>query len=117
VLPQEISRGDMRDVTVRRNHLRLSSFSCARRSQENDRDLAAGLLHVNVDSASTGSTRLNFAGQAQLRPIPAASDAAAARAETFIMAHDQLRLDLRNRIHGHAHNDQQRGASKVEGHA
>ena len=30
------------------------------------------------------------------------------------MAHDQLRLDLLDRVHGHAHDDQQRCAAEVE---
>src|SRR6266700_1687276 len=32
------------------------------------------------------------------------------------MAHDQLRFDLVDRIHGHAHHDQQRGSAEIELH-
>src|SRR4051812_839622 len=40
-------------------------------------------------------------------PRTPAADAPAARREAIVVAHDQLRLDLRDRIHGHADNDQQ----------
>src|SRR4051812_45274930 len=46
-----------------------------------------------------------------LSPPPA--DPAALH-EPVIVAHDQLRLDLLDRIHGHAHHDQQRRAAEVE---
>src|SRR4051794_2871881 len=36
------------------------------------------------------------------------------RGEALVVAHDQLRLDLIDRIHGHADDDQQRGSSEVE---
>jgi hypothetical protein len=32
------------------------------------------------------------------------------------MAHNQLRFDLLNRVHGHAHHDQQGSSAKVEIH-
>src|SRR5687767_5163076 len=34
--------------------------------------------------------------------------------EAVVMAHDQLGLDLLHRVHGHAYDDQQRGAAEVE---
>src|ERR1022692_1293019 len=48
------------------------------------------------------------------RPAPA--NTPAARGETLIMTHHQLRLDLIDRVHGHAYDDQQRGPAKVEVH-
>src|SRR5882757_7847689 len=49
-------------------------------------------------------------------PRPPSADPAAARGETVVVAHDQLRLDLVDRIHGHADHDQKRGAAEVEAH-
>src|SRR6266702_2874287 len=34
--------------------------------------------------------------------------------EALVIAHHQLRFDLLNRIHGHTHHDQQRGAAEIE---
>src|SRR5579862_3183028 len=36
------------------------------------------------------------------------------RRKSFIVAHDQLRLDLVDGVHGHAHHNQQRGAAEVK---
>src|ERR1051326_856448 len=44
-----------------------------------------------------------------LRPRAATADAAAARSEAFVVAHDQLRLDLLHGVHGDADDDEQRG--------
>ncbi len=33
------------------------------------------------------------------------------------MAHDELRFDLLDGVHGHTHDDQQRGAAEVEVHS
>lgn len=41
-------------------------------------------------------------------------DAAAARREALIMAHDELRFDLIHGIHGYANDDQQRGSPEEE---
>src|ERR1700683_749458 len=51
-------------------------------------------------------------------PLPGAAtaNASAARRKSVIVAHDQLRLDLLDRVHGHAHYDQQRCAAEVERH-
>src|SRR5664279_3120347 len=38
------------------------------------------------------------------------------RSESLIVAHDELRLDLVGRVHGHADHDQQRGTAKVKVH-
>ena len=40
--------------------------------------------------------------------------ALARAAEAVVVAHDELRLDLGHRVHGHAHDDQERGAAEVE---
>lgn len=50
-------------------------------------------------------------------PRPATADSSASRRETFIVTHDQLRLNLLHRIHGDAHHNQERGSTKVERHA
>ncbi len=108
----------MRNPALGRDYLRLGALSCPRRPQKNQCDLTAGLVHVSLDSALTHSAQPTTAEQpSQLCPIPAPANAAAARAEPFIMTHDQLRLDLGDRVHGHADNDQQRGAAKIKGHA
>src|SRR6516165_4791016 len=40
------------------------------------------------------------------RPLPAApADSTAARSKPVVVAHDQLGLNLRDRIHGHAHHN------------
>src|SRR5215469_12896261 len=39
-------------------------------------------------------------------PAPSA-DSTTPRSKTIVVAHDQLRLDLRYGVHGHAHHDQQ----------
>src|SRR5207302_5543671 len=44
-------------------------------------------------------------------------DAAAARSEAFIVAHDELRFDLLHCVHGNAYNNEQRGAAEVEVHS
>src|SRR5579883_3025028 len=36
--------------------------------------------------------------------------------EAFVVAHDQLRLELAHRVEGHAHDDQQGRAAEVERH-
>src|SRR5579872_3094346 len=46
------------------------------------------------------------------RPPP--TDPARPRRKAFIMAHDQLRFDLVDRVHGHAHHNEQRGAAEVK---
>src|SRR5664279_5882006 len=40
----------------------------------------------------------------------------AARGEPLVVTHDQLRLDLVDRVHGYANHDQQRGTAKVKVH-
>ncbi len=46
----------------------------------------------------------------------AAANPAGARRKPFIVAHDQLRLDLVHRIHRHTYDDQQRCSTEVEVH-
>src|ERR1700676_1877346 len=53
----------------------------------------------------------------QLRPVAPSANTAAARRETIVVAHNQLRFNLRNRIHGHAHHDQKRCSTKIEIHS
>src|SRR5580693_10289448 len=50
-------------------------------------------------------------------PGAAAANAPAARRKSVIVAHDQLRLDLLDGVHGHADHDQQRRAAKIKSHA
>src|SRR6266568_371081 len=52
----------------------------------------------------------------RLRTLPrsASSDATTFWSKSFIVAHDELRLDLVDRIHSHANDDQKRGAAKVK---
>src|SRR5271156_224298 len=47
-------------------------------------------------------------------PRPPSADPAAAGGEAIVVAHDQLGLDLVNRIHGHTDHDQERGTAEVE---
>src|SRR5579862_6590030 len=47
-------------------------------------------------------------------PRPAAANTSAARCESVIVTHHQLRFDLRDCIHGDAHHNQQRGSAKIE---
>src|SRR5271166_3707815 len=42
------------------------------------------------------------------------ANAASARREALVVAHDELRLDLVYRVHGHTHHDQQRCSTKIE---
>src|SRR5579859_3374484 len=49
-------------------------------------------------------------------PRPPSADPAAARGEAIIVAHDELGLDLVDRVHGHADYDQERGTAEVEAH-
>src|SRR5208283_2278640 len=54
-----------------------------------------------------------------LRILPsrsASSNTSTARGESLVMAHDELRLYLVDRVHGHADHDQQRGTAKVKVH-
>src|ERR1022692_990171 len=53
--------------------------------------------------AAAGRGVASYVSTTSLRPIAAAANASAARREAIVMAHDELRLDLRHRIHGHAH--------------
>src|ERR1700758_3598700 len=50
-------------------------------------------------------------------PSASAANASAARRKSVIVAHDQLRLNLLDRIHRHAHDDQQRCSAKIKCHA
>src|SRR5271163_3290558 len=47
-------------------------------------------------------------------PALAATDAAALGSEAVVVAHDELRFDLLDGVHGDADDDQQRGAAEVE---
>src|SRR6266702_6511727 len=47
-------------------------------------------------------------------PALAPTDAAALGRETVVVAHDELRFDLLDRVHRHAHHNEQRRAAKVE---
>src|SRR6202166_2079316 len=49
-------------------------------------------------------------------PLPPATQPALS-SEPFVIAHDQLRFQLLNGIHGHADDDQERGAAKIKLHA
>src|SRR5580658_11026093 len=60
-----------------------------------------------------GNTALLRACNAQ-SPRAAAAQAAALRRESIIVPHDQLRLDLRDRVHRDSDYDQQRGAAKIK---
>src|SRR5579863_4290970 len=55
--------------------------------------------------------------QNSLCPRPAATNSSAARGESVVVSHDQLRFYLRHRIHRHTHYNQQRRTAKVERHA
>src|SRR5262245_18927849 len=47
--------------------------------------------------------------------LASATDPPAARpGEALVVAHDELGLDLRDRVHRNAHDDEQRGAAEVE---
>ena len=61
------------------------------------------------EPAFTGATAQNSA--------PPAANPARPRRKAFIVAHDQLRFDLVDRVHGHTHHDQQRCAAEVKIHA
>src|SRR6202167_778362 len=50
----------------------------------------------------------------RLLPRAASTQTSALRRKSVIVAHDQLRLDLRDRIHRNPYYDQQRGAAKIE---
>ena len=47
-------------------------------------------------------------------PAPPAARASALRRKAVVVPHDELRLDLLDRIHGDADHDQQRGAAEIE---
>src|SRR5208283_2975544 len=51
------------------------------------------------------------------RPVAAAANTSAARRKSVVVPHDELRLNLRHSIHGHAHHDQQRGSTKIKIHS
>src|SRR3954467_5060231 len=50
-----------------------------------------------------------------LLPAATAANASAAWRKSVIVPHDQLRLDLIDRIHGHANHNQQRRSPKIKG--
>src|SRR3984885_15800618 len=52
-------------------------------------------------------------GIVSLPPL-AATDAATLGSEAVVVAHDELRFDLLDGVHGDADDDEQRGAAKVE---
>src|SRR3990172_12693798 len=55
------------------------------------------------------------AGAAAVRGLAGTTDPLASPPrEAVVMPHDQLRLDPGHGVHGHAHDDEQRGAAKVE---
>src|SRR5271156_4492284 len=47
-------------------------------------------------------------------PTLAATDATTLGSEAVVVAHDELRFDLLDRVHGDADDDEQRGAAEVE---
>src|ERR1700728_2725163 len=49
-------------------------------------------------------------------PDPAAAHTPTTRREPIVVAHDHPRFDLRNRIHRHTDDDQQRRTTKIEAH-
>ncbi len=51
-----------------------------------------------------------------LNRLPPSADAASSRGKPFVMAHNQLRLNLIDGIHRHAYDDQQRCAAEIEVH-
>ena len=61
----------------------------------------------------------HFRRQQRRRHLPGAASthASAARSKSVIVAHNQLRLDLLHRVHGHAHYDQQGRTTKVKVHS
>ena len=60
---------------------------------------------------------LNGACHRLTLPGATAFDPAAARGESFVVTHDQLRFDLIDCVHGDADHDQQRCSAEVEGDA
>src|ERR1035438_369355 len=49
-------------------------------------------------------------------PGTTAANASATRRKPVVVTHDQLRLDLRDCVHGHTNHNQQRRAPKIEAH-
>src|SRR5271167_229557 len=49
-------------------------------------------------------------------PGAAAANASAARRKSVVVAHDQLRLNLRDCVHRHAYDNQERGSTKIKSH-
>src|SRR5437879_13241935 len=108
--------------------LGLGALSGTRRSkQDHGTYITRGFLRHRrwskpSDSSLPGVQRATevqqpLSGPNRLRPIPAAANASAARRKPIVVAHDQLRLDLGNRIHGYAYDNQQRSTAKIELHA
>src|SRR5208282_3827953 len=52
-----------------------------------------------------------------LLPDPASAKPAALWRKSIVVPHDQLRLNLRDRIHGNSHYDQQRGSTEIKIHS
>src|ERR1700761_1326903 len=65
--------------------------------------------------AGTGELRVFSLNRLDCAAAPAANTAGARR-EPFVMAHDELRLDLIDGVHCDPNHDQQRGASEIEVH-
>src|SRR3954466_9859844 len=95
--------------------LRLGAFTCARWPEEHNRsDVSQNLLRHRTgpsplliqNSRQAKSIRLLYRNC--LLPAATAADSSAARRESVVVAHNQLRLDLVDGVHGHAHDDQQR---------
>src|SRR6266851_1317439 len=57
-----------------------------------------------------------WATKLDLRVAPPPANTSGARSEALVVAHDQLRLNLVNRVHGHTDHNQQGSAAKIEGH-
>ena len=95
----------MRTRKALAQQLGLGSFAGTRRSKQDDQPLSA---------FSADRRGYRFAANALVLHCSAAANPARARGKAFIVAHNQLRLNLVDRIHGDAHHDQQRGAAEVE---
>src|SRR5271156_2928853 len=64
--------------------------------------------------AVSGSDAVLVVNGLTFLPALAATDAATLGSEAVVVAHDELRFDLLDRVHGYADDDEQRGAPEVE---
>src|SRR5665213_950756 len=125
MLAQQVAGGDLRAAELRHQQLRLRAFPGAGRAEHQHwagKKIARVRQWMRHKRVQGSASRIQKAacllgpGPWSLALLPAAAslDASRLRREAVVVAHDELRFDLIDRVHRDADNDQQRRSAEVE---